>query len=387
LSCLCISLSYADRRSSLNGNLLIPDRDDVFIYPQLAVKYKNTLSFDYGSTASQGNALFIASIDSKSAFGVALHRSDITNPIGGLIHIINPLELGMIAGAQANVNSANFGGDPASIVDLTYARKMGKKSFGVRLGLSAGGLNNTPKMGDATSNQNFGLRLSAGATLPLGDFVFDFANNSGSVLLKDEDQQTAGLMGIHIGTRLYPLKKKRYKLGVLFDVSHVIQSSEDLINTMTGVNSTSNTTITAAFGPSYKNKEKKIKVAFYGILGTTLTSTDPDDKVDNDDSSAQILILPGFNMAMEYALKEWLVFRSGASYLFNINSSTNAAEDEAGEYGADFSGFGWNAGIGLVFDQLRFDGTFSHGFMNQGPFLLSGAQSNLFALLSATLKY
>jgi len=49
------STAHADRRSSLAGNLLITDQDDIYIYPQLSLKYRNMVSFDYfpGATLSQ----------------------------------------------------------------------------------------------------------------------------------------------------------------------------------------------------------------------------------------------------------------------------------------------------------------------------------------------
>ena len=43
---LCSAEAFADRRSSFSGNLLIPDADDVFIYPQLAMRYADSVSFD-----------------------------------------------------------------------------------------------------------------------------------------------------------------------------------------------------------------------------------------------------------------------------------------------------------------------------------------------------
>lgn len=39
--------AFADRRSSLAGNILIHDADDVYLYPQLSLEYRNLVSFDY----------------------------------------------------------------------------------------------------------------------------------------------------------------------------------------------------------------------------------------------------------------------------------------------------------------------------------------------------
>lgn len=37
----------ADRRTSLGGNILIADQDDIYIYPQLTLEHRNLISFDY----------------------------------------------------------------------------------------------------------------------------------------------------------------------------------------------------------------------------------------------------------------------------------------------------------------------------------------------------
>lgn len=39
--------AFADRRSSLAGNVLIHDADDIYLYPQLSLEYRNLVSFDY----------------------------------------------------------------------------------------------------------------------------------------------------------------------------------------------------------------------------------------------------------------------------------------------------------------------------------------------------
>ena len=39
--------AHADRRSSLAGNMLIRDADDVYLYPQLTLEHRNLISFDY----------------------------------------------------------------------------------------------------------------------------------------------------------------------------------------------------------------------------------------------------------------------------------------------------------------------------------------------------
>jgi hypothetical protein len=57
LALLVTSTASADRRSSLAGNLLLADQDDVFLYPQLALDYRNLVSIDLSlGGASSANA-------------------------------------------------------------------------------------------------------------------------------------------------------------------------------------------------------------------------------------------------------------------------------------------------------------------------------------------
>jgi hypothetical protein len=121
--------AHADRRTSLAGNQLIKDRDDAFIYPQAMLRYNQTLSLDYGASETDGNALLIAGND-KTAFGVALHRSDITVPLGGLFYLVKDIERGMLGGAPSLSPAAGVFDTSASIADLMYAMRLGKNSLG-----------------------------------------------------------------------------------------------------------------------------------------------------------------------------------------------------------------------------------------------------------------
>ena len=86
IAAFCVLLftaeASADRRSSFSGNLLIPDADDVFIYPQLAMRYADSISFDIVSPsleaapARPGAATLILSYADTWAFGISGHRGD-----------------------------------------------------------------------------------------------------------------------------------------------------------------------------------------------------------------------------------------------------------------------------------------------------------------------
>src|SRR5512145_2632715 len=58
LSLILLSLAspgFAARRSSLGGNLLIKDVDDIFFLPQRVVDYNRLVTFDYGTSNGLGS--------------------------------------------------------------------------------------------------------------------------------------------------------------------------------------------------------------------------------------------------------------------------------------------------------------------------------------------
>ena len=78
LSLILLSLAspgFAARRSSLGGNLLIKDMDDIFFLPQRVVDYNRTLTFDYGSSNGLGSGGMIFGNENMT-FGAFAHRSD-----------------------------------------------------------------------------------------------------------------------------------------------------------------------------------------------------------------------------------------------------------------------------------------------------------------------
>jgi len=378
--------AYADRRTSLAGNQFISDRDDVFIYPQLAIKYNRSISIDYGATDGSGNTLFIAGPNKSSAFGIALHRSDVINAIGGGFISSKDIELGMINGAQSNIDPAFTG--PSTIADLIYAMKMGKNKLGFRLGLISSANENDPKNNQST----FGFRLSAGYSMKKGDFTFDIMNQSGTIVGDNKDVRTASVLGIHIGGRFFPMKKDGFKMGTLFSLSYMSGNDTDSSGSKDVASTNDQISVMAGFGPVYSTKAKKIKVAMHAHLGFRTENQDPNDSTDDDGVNNSSIIFPGFNMAFEYKMLDWLMFRSGANYNYPISMSSTPEEgdgtSERGNTAGDSGGtFGWNAGFGFVMDSLRIDGTLSHGFMTAGPDFIGGTGAGLFSMVSATAKF
>src|SRR5262249_50325385 len=74
------SPSHAARRSSLSGNLLIQDVDDVFFFPHLVTTHKRMVTYDYGTAANLGSGGMVFGSE-KLTIGAFTHRSDFLTAI------------------------------------------------------------------------------------------------------------------------------------------------------------------------------------------------------------------------------------------------------------------------------------------------------------------
>jgi hypothetical protein len=392
ITSLIATSAYADRRTSLAGNQLIKDRDDTFMYPQLALSYRNTLSFDYGAADGQGNGLFIASINKKSVFGVALHRTDVTAPLSGAHMLSKDVERGMLFGAFSNIDSNTYG-TGSTIADLFYAMKMGNNKLGFRLGFTGANTSASPDGKKFSGTDSFGTRLSAGYSMGRKtDLVFDLVMSNGALYAEDKNQREASVFGVHVGGRMYPVSKKKsgVKYGALFDIAYNSTSDTDLTGKDDPADVSDAFMLLAGYGPVYRNKAKTLTAAFHAHLGIMNTSSE-NTEVDDDLQSSMMVTFPGFNMALEYQMSEWLVFRSGMNYNYPLMvSNSGETKAESSSNGLDNNAaptMGWNAGLGFIFGDLKIDGTLNHGFMTQGPNFISGYSGGLFGLVSATMKF
>lgn len=397
LSLTLCSQAFADRRTSLMGNMLLIDRDDSFIYPQEMLKYNNSLSIDYGPGSGSGNALLIAGPNKGMAIGIALHRGDIMSPIGGSTYLTGFAEAGAIGEATSLSNSlvgTNYR-TPRTVADLMFAMKAGAGRFGLRLGVTGALSSQTPddKDAESTGQAQLGFRVSAGYTInKLGSVVLDFVTDTSENLTDEKATLRSEGMMVHAGGRFFFAKQKNFKIGALADVSYASGTDSQLtVDQKPALNFTSMSAMFGA-GPVYNSDNKKLKVAFHAVLGYNSTSSELEKNYDGapDDSSnsTSSVIFPGFNVAMEYMLRDWLALRTGALSYYNFDGTADQDDNLTATHG-DQAAFGWNAGLGFIMDNMRIDATFSNDFLTAGPYFLSGVNRSapMFLLLSATGKF
>jgi hypothetical protein len=141
----------------------------------------------------------------------------------------------------------------------------------------------------------------------------------------------------------------------------------------------------AGAGPVVKVAQR-IQLAAYGFIGATINSADPNSEGDDDQTDIASYVLPGVNLATEVQLRDWLFFRTGGEYTFAIRTEDSGDNANARKASDRQGTFGWNAGIGLVFENITFDGALAHGFLTQGPDFIGG-DSALFGMFSARAKF
>ncbi len=370
--------AWADRSTSLQGNRLIEDADDVFAFPHLATRYQDRITFDFGTSAAQGNALFL--MDSGMfVWGVALHRGGLfdassldRNEPASLPGLSLPALDGYAPGAPA----------PLTIADVLF----GFGDLGLRLSLGTGYDETTPPMGGATgeSTSYVNAAFSFGGVegwdlgLHLGYVGSDITVNGDSTA--DATQFRSGLLA-----RGFLPMSETVSLGLLARAGFIGQGTDTNVGMSTVNSSASEFEVALAAGPRIELSDRA-SIAGYASLGFMTESVDPNTNVNNDSFSAQSVLLPGANLAMEIHLTSWLRARAGASYEHALVMSSQLSGAGETNNSQNVAGFNWNAGIGIVYKSFRFDGTFSPTFLTEGPDFIGG-NAPLFAIVSASYLF
>jgi hypothetical protein len=380
--------AHAGRRSGLAGSLLIEDKDDLFFFPQLVTEYRNLIALDYGGAANAGNAILTLG-NEDTAFGVALHRGDVVTP-----HLIS--ELAALNG-PASLFGAPFtaAGPPATIVDFLFGTSMGgDSSFGLRAGLGHGSAFTSAGDDDTGESEMFlmaelgygsGVRGESTRLDLSGAFTVDL----GSREVASEDAASGRHLGFSALLRAFVPMDETMDLGWLGNAAIAHNS---VTNEMAMAEPSANTlalSVAGGVGPAFRLGNAN--VAGYGIVRLLYSSADPNSEGDDDVSTAHTIVVPGVHVAAEVPLNDWLYVRTGAEYAFNINGTS---EDNGGPTDADDTGtsgtngaFGWNAGLGVVIDDFRFDGSLQHGFVTGGPDFIGGTSPGFLAIASLSYNF
>ncbi len=342
----------------------------MYTYPQLAVNYANLVGFDYGASPQQGTGLLIMG-SKRGAFGISLHRGNLfTNDIFPYANDNGPL--GDTQGPLAAIQPAG------TIFDVFGGFDIGGGLAGARLALGHGSNTTTPATGDETSTSQTFVLLEAGYSMT-GPLVLDTALNlsfsTGSQTQGSDTPVSATEFGIGLNGRGYTKIGMPWELGFLGNINFQTASTDQTAGNNTTTSNTNQFGIQAGAGPVWDlgGDDNDSIVAGYAVLGYNHTSADPNTDQNNDANSASAVILPGFQIAADIQLLDWLYFRSGAQYLWAINTTSAEAPNGSNDTSQTGSGgFGWTAGIGFKKGNFRFDGQFANNFLLNGPNIIGG---------------
>lgn len=491
--------AFADRRSSLAGNMLITDQDDIYIYPQLTLEHRNLVSFDFfpgnslanvlgtgaenvsgqggaipangnpnanpnatpnsgtnvqpanGGTnqlgprsedaaslpngpASMGGAGLLLFGEENFAFGVSTHREDIygATPSGmlgvGDLQLYGPGRQGSwgflgyggpLPGSATSPTASptpigssaasNLGGaflQPLQLADLLMGFSLGdSSSMGARLSIGQNSYREQRLGVDIEDQETWNttaLDLVVGFSMR-GDFDLDLNLELGLAFFSDvyvtsenePDYNDNGALAPSFslsGRSLIDLRES-IKLGVLgvIHVNSASVSDEFGVSAGSATNpestsfSSSNFFLEAGAGPVYDLPDST-QIGAYGTVGFGSTSYSDEART----FSTNALLLPGFKLAMEHWILDWLAFRSGLSSRYYFTFQSREFESDANpnvSATSTFYEFLWSAGLGIAMGNFELNGTFQTPFVTNGPAILSGTGPGLWALLNATYKF
>ena len=142
------------------------------------------------------------------------------------------------------------------------------------------------------------------------------------------------------------------------------------------------TNLTLGAGPRVQIDDGPL-VAAYAVINYGASFYDPDNYEDSQDDTTTTndTIIPGFRMSAEYKVRPWLTTRAGMEYSFTNDADYGFDGGNASDTMAYTADFGWNAGLGFNFGKLQIDATLNHGSLY---FLWQDAP---FAMVSTTYSF
>lgn len=385
--------ALADRRNSLANNILITDQDDVFHFPQLALDYRNLISFDWGASEGEGSGMLLLG-NSAMAYGVLINRADGNSNAAAGVGFNKDYEqwnLGRRGTPFAELNGPNLGLAPQNFADAVLAIKSGPNKYGFRLGIGHRLDFNEP--GDnEDSNAVTTLKLTAGASFGKRmDLAADINYAASARIDGGNDVAQGALFGLDAKLRGFGVGSK-YRLGYFGRLAVASQTIHVEAGDFNEIRL--DFALQGGMGPVYKLDTMKATIAAYATIGLASSSQEPNDDADDDEAAPQQILFPGFKMSGEWELLKWLIFRTGMEYTYVFDSFTDNADNVRmcrGGSGATAGScedqhFGWNAGFGIVVDKFRFDGSLEHGWLTAGPDIVGG-DSALWTMLSGSYSF
>jgi hypothetical protein len=367
--------SAGSRRSSLAGNLLIPDTDDIFIFPHLVTDHKRLVTFDLGPNEGLGSGGMIFGSE-KLTFAAFAHRSDFLGAVNSAFNTIGDADVNAI---NAHGTSGSFGAGPSlgalNWIDAMLGWEAAGMPWGLRYSMGRNvSEHGTTKNSITSVNAVVGTHLNAVKADASAEFSYASAETDSGGLSKGSP------FGFSLAARSTPADQSdNLVLGWLGNFDY-----EKLSLDVTPTGGTLATTdysrmnFIAGVGPVYKPNDRT-NVAMYGTFEfESNKQTPPSPGVEQ---KLTTMTIPGWNIAAEMDVASWLQVRAGLRSSFTFNKEEGSGTDKTNDHP-----FMWTSGVGIHLNNLQIDGYLDPRVVTTGTDLL-GNNNVTFGLVTAKYHF
>ena len=362
--------SAGSRRSSLAGNLLIPDTDDIFIFPNLVTDHKRMVTFNMGPNQGLGSGGLVFGTE-KLTFAAFAHRSDFLGAVNSAFNTIGDADSAAIHAAGT---TRPLGGGPALGALNWIDAMVGLEAMGMPWGLRYSMGRNVSESG---TNKNSITSVNAVVGTHLGAVNAD-ASAEFSYATTDSAGQTKGSpFGFSVAARRTPSDQSdNLVLGWLGNFDWRKRSTDVTSGSTTATTDYSRLNFIAGVGPVYKPSDRT-NVAMYGTFEFEQNKTTPKS---GSEKKSTTLTIPGWNIAAEMDVASWLQVRAGLRSSFTFNKT------EPGPNKTNEHPFQWTSGVGIHLNNLQIDGYLDPRVVTTGTDLL-GNNDSTFGLVTASYHF
>lgn len=383
------SPTFAARRSSLSGNLLIQDADDIFFFPQLVTMHNRMVTFDFGTVSDHGSGGMVFG-NERVTLGLFAHRSEFLGTIDRAYFTRGDID---------NIGNGGIIGvgvaDAMNWVDLLVGFQAGDNPVGIRVSLAGDKFDQSVAPGDVGENKwgatafNVVLGTRVASRGIDGSIEFGYASTKDNTAatppataITDEESPWE----IALAARRTAIDESdALFLGWLGMFSYGSSTRDVTSGTATSSVDYSTFALQVGVGPVY-HPNARTNVAMYGTFDYIYAKQDLPTTA--NDSTLTSWAIPGWNVAAEVELTSWLQFRSGLRQRFSFNKLKvePPAPGNTNETKVNVLDFEWTTGIGLHAGNFSFDGYINPDALTQGTDLL-GEGGRLFGMVSTTLTF
>jgi hypothetical protein len=371
----------AARRSSLSGNLLIQDADDMFFFPQLVSANKRMVTFDLGTDAGLGSGGMVFGTESLS-LGMFAHRSDFLSPLeaafltrGDIDNIGNH--------GSGDLYGFGIGVGPAALnwIDLLAGWQWGENPWGVRLSL---GRNNVDPPADSVQADVTAFDLVLGSRLESRGIdlsgEFGMATASGQTTARKLETSP---WHVGFGVRRVPTEESDALslgwLGMFSWTAGTVDSTPAGGTVISRDRSALNFAVGA--GPVYKPNDRT-NVAMYG----TFRYGRRQGKEGSFTRTQTQTVIPGCNMAAEVEVASWLQIRAGLRSEFSFQDDHGELHSASTHNKTNGLDFGWTSGVGIHFGDFTIDAFLEPSVVTTGTDLLGNGE-RVFGMVTTTFQF